>query len=122
MRLTLESALNLRPGDILFDICGREVSVQEYNKIYNNRILVNITFVCCYSNGDGGTFKYSQLYDSFDDLDDAEKSFLFWIEKNADVVYFDLEEIDSLRECYIDAFYSGFNHKFKYSAEEQLQK
>lgn len=122
MRLTLESALDFKPGDILFDICGRIVSVKEYDNIYYNGHLVNVTFLCYYNSGDQGRFKYSQLYDSFEDLDDAEKSFLIWVKKNPDVVYFDLEEIDSLRDCYIDAFYSGFNHKLKYTAEQQLQK
>ena len=122
MRLTLESALNFKPGDILLDICGRIISVKDYAYHYSDGKLSNVTFVCYYGSGDNSAFKYSQLYDSFDDLDDAEKSFLLWIKKNPDVVYFDLEEVDSLRECYIDAFYNGFNHKLKYLAEEQLQK
>jgi hypothetical protein len=122
MRLTLDSGLNYTSGDILFDICGRKVKIKDYSIRYNNGKPIQITFVCYYDSGDTGSYSYSQLYDSFDDLDDAEKSFLKWIKKNPDVVYFDIEEIDSLRQCYIDAFYHGFNHRIQYSAEEQLQK
>lgn len=122
MRLTLESALNYNSGKILFDICGIRVSVKDYRIISNNNKLSDVEFICYYDNGNEETYKYSQLYDGFEDLDDAEKSFVFWIRKNPDIIYFDLEMIDHLRVCYIDAFYSGFNHKLKYSAEEQLQK
>lgn len=122
MRLTLDSGLNYTTGDTLFDLCGRPLKVKDYSISYSNGKPINITFLCYYSSGDTGSYKYSQLYDSFDDLDDAEKSFLVWVQKNPDVVYFDIEEIDSLRQCYMDAFYSGFNHKLKHTAEEQLQK
>ena len=122
MRLTLESAINYERGQILFDLCGRIVSIKEYRIIYTNGQLSDVEFICYYDNGNQETYKYSQLYDNFEDLDDAEKSFLLWIKKNPDVVYFDLEKLNFLRECYIEAFYNGFNHKLKYSAQEHLQK
>jgi len=122
MRLTLESAINYKSGQILLDMCGRIVSVKDYRVIYNNGQLSDVEFICYYDNGNQATYKYNQLYDSFEDLDDAEKSFLVWIKKNPDIVYFNLDEVDSLRSCYIDAFYNGYNHKLKYLAEEQLQK
>lgn len=122
MRLTLESATKYKSGQILFDLCGKIVSVKDYRVIYNNGELSDVEFICYYDNGNQATYKYNQLYDSFEDLDDAEKSFLVWIKKNPDIVYFNLDEVDSLRSCYIDAFYNGYNHKLKYLAEEQLQK
>ena len=122
MRLTLESSLNIKSLDTVFDICGRQLKVKDYSITYDNGKPIDAKFGCYSLSGDFGIYKYSQLYDSFEDLDDAEKSFLKYLQKNPDIVYFDLEEIDSLRGCYIDAFYSGYNHKLKYTAEEQLQK
>jgi hypothetical protein len=54
---------------------------------------------------------------------DPEKSFLHWIKDNNSIFEtHDQFNMQVLKKCYVDAFYSGFNYKLQYSAEEQLQK
>lgn len=122
MRVTLESSLDIKTLDILFDICGRQLKVKDCNIKYDNSKPIDATFGCYSLSGDFGVYKYSQLYHSFDDLENSEKSFLKYLHKNPDIVYFDTYEIDQLRDCYISAFEEGFNHKLRYTAEQQLQK
>lgn len=122
MRVTLESSLDIRSLDILFDICGKQLKVKDYSITFDNGKPIDATFGCYSLSGDFGVYKYSQLYHCFDDLEDAEKSFLKYLHKNPDIIYFDLHEIDQLRDCYITAFNSGFSHKLRHNAEAQLQK
>lgn len=122
MRVTLESSLNIKSLDTLFDICGRQLKVKDYSITYDNGKPIDATFGCYNLSGDFGVYKYSQLYHSFDDLKHSEKSFLKYLHKNPDIIYFDMYEIDQLRDCYVSAFEEGFSHKLKYTAQEELQK
>jgi len=122
MRINLKSCLNIKTLDTVYDMCGRPLKVKDYSITYENGKPVNATFGCYTDSGDFGVYKYSQLYDSFDDIDNAEKSFLKYLSRNPDIVYFDLEELDQIRDSYICGFNAGFEHKLICSAEEQLQK
>ena len=122
MRLSLSSINNIYSGIVLYNICGGKVIVQNYSFKYNNGKIISAELDCIDSNGSTDKYSYDELYDSFEDLCDEEKSFVSWVRKNPDIVYFNPDIISQFRDCYIQAFASGFNQKLKYSAEESLQK
>jgi len=122
MRLSLNSLYNIHFGSLVYNICGDKITVQNYSFKYNNGKIISAELDCIDDSGYIEKYNYDELYDSFDDLCDEEKSFIKWIRKNPDVVYFDPEKVNQLRECYITAFADGFNSKLKYSAQESLQK
>ena len=122
MRLSLDSVNNIYSGYSLYNICGNKLTVQNYSFKYNNGKIISAELDCIDDSGYTEKYNHDELYDSFDDLCDEEKSFIKWIRKNPDIIYLDPDSIAQLRECYIEAFADGFNSKLKYSAQESLQK
>jgi hypothetical protein len=122
MRLSLSSINNIYSGIVLYNICRGLVIVQNYSFKYNNGKIISAELDCIDDNGSTERYNYDELYYSFEDLGDEEKSFIKWIRKNSDIIYFSPEIISQLRDCYIQAFADGFNAKLQYSAQEFLQK
>lgn len=120
MTLSLKSALNLKSGDTLYDLCGDKLVIKDYSIKYVDGKISNIMFVCYDNHGYTKEYEHYQTYASLDEMDDAEKSFCIWIKKNHDLLY--STDLEILQQCYVNGFYAGFNSKLNYRAEEQLQK
>jgi|688.fasta_scaffold263777_3 hypothetical protein len=122
MRLSSNYSKNLYKGLVVYNVYGDKLIVKNYNITYTSEKIDSAEVFC--TNEKGLTEKYSldELYDDFNDLCDEEKSFIYWIRKNTDIIYLDVNTIDLLRKCYVQAFANGFNSKLKYSAQEILQK
>lgn len=122
MRLSLDSIGIIYSGLSLYNICGEKIVVKNYSFKYNNGKIISAELDCIDNNGYTEKYNYDELYDSFDDLCDEEKSFIQWIRKNPDIIYLDPDMVIRLRECYMQGFAEGFTSKLKYSAQELLQK
>lgn len=122
MRLSPNNIDSVYSGSVLYNLCGDKLTVQNYSFKYNNGKIISAELDCIDDNGSTEKYNYDELYYSFEDLGDEEKSFIKWIRKNSDIIYLDPDSIVQLRECYIQAFADGFNSKLKYSAQESLQK
>ena len=122
MRLSLNNIDSVYSGSVLYNVCGDKLTVQNYSFKYNNGKIISWEVDCIDKDGYTEKYSYDELYDSFDDLCDEEKSFIKWIRKNPDIIYLYPDKVFQFRDCYIQAFADGFNQKLKYSEEEQLQK
>jgi hypothetical protein len=122
MRLSLNNIDSVYSGSVLYNVCGDKLTVQNYSFKYNNGKIISWEVDCIDKDGYTEKYSYDELYDSFDDLCDEEKSFIKWIRKNPDIIYLYPDKVFQFRDCYIQAFADGFNQKLKYSAEEFLQK
>lgn len=122
MRLSLDSIGTVYSGLSLYNIYGEKIVVKNYSFKYHDGKIISAELDCVDYSGYVEKYNYDELYDSFDDLCDEEKSFIQWIRKNPDIIYLDPDMIVRLRECYLQAFAEGFTSKLKYSAQELLQK
>ena len=125
--MTLKQALGLMTGDFVHDMSGRHLKVGDYTITFEKGEPINAYFKCTDVNDPSWhfTYQYNEIYQSFEDLSDEDKSFITWIRnegKKQFIGYMYNDEIKELRDPYIAGFVAGFQHRKQMSAQEQLQK
>lgn len=125
--MTLKQAIRLITGTVVHDMSGRKLRVGDYTITFDKGEPINAYFKCFDVNDPSWHFnyQYNEIYESFEDLSDEDKSFIKWIRnegKKQFAGYMYSDEIKELRDPYIAGFVAGFEHRKQMSAQEQLQK
>lgn len=115
-----DQALSVKVGDKLLNVFNEYVVVTSiFSPTDQGSVIVFGTL-------DTGlqqqSYSFEDLYFDFDDLCDAEKSFIDWASENREFITDNEESFRAIKTVYMIGFGVGFGHKLKYKYEEQMQK
>lgn len=115
--MRIDLAKDIKVGDTLYNYNMDAVVV---TSIYRNND--KIIFSTIDTRLSRSAYSYEDLY--FSDLygeSDEEKSWIYWIQNNPDIVD-TFDDIENSKKMYKIGFANGFQYKHKISIEEMLQK
>jgi hypothetical protein len=121
MRIDIANSVNV--GDTIYNCFKNPLKVAEKKVTYSdNGRIDDIVFTTVDNHEESHIYDYVDLYlKDMEDENDIEKAWVEWASKNQDFLY-DFDHITTIKEIYSQAFADGFEHKRRYSYEEQMQK
>ena len=122
--ISINQALSIVDGDIIFDYCGRPLEVTKYKVVtFTKGSPTSIDFHCRDINtGQRFVYSYNEIYQNFDDLCDEDKLFLQWLKEERDCYLRSSEELQLLRYSFMGGFRNGYKYQQTKLSEAQLQK
>jgi hypothetical protein len=122
--ISINEALSITDGDIIYDFCGRTLEVTKYKVVtFNKGNPTTIDFHCIDINtSQRFIYSYTEIYKNYDDLSDEEKLFLEWLKEEKECYLKSSEELELLKNTFMGGFRYGYQYKQQRIAEEQLQK
>lgn len=103
-----DDAKKLKPGDVVFNIFQEELIVSSIHTDQNN----TQNIICVNTGLFLESYPSSSLYKDLNDLTLPEYSFLLWARKNKNTLLSsNNEDIDIIRQSYIDGYNTGFSDK-----------
>lgn len=122
--ISINQALSIVDGDIIFDYCGRTLEVTKYKVVtFNKGNPITIDFYCVDINTEQRfIYSYDEIYQNFDDLSDEQKLFIDWLKESKECYLKSSEELQVLKNAFMAGFQHGYQYRQRKTAEEQLQK
>jgi len=120
MNKNLASSLN--HGDIVINFFGEECVVESKRIVFGDYDMSQVFITLIDTQLTKSEYLAEDIY--YPDLSgesDEEKNWVRFASKNKTYIN-TFDDISDIKYIFIQGFISGFNHKQRYSAEEQLQK
>lgn len=117
--MRLDVAIDLKIGDVVYNCFMDELVITSINRVVDSN---KIFFSTVDTRLHRASYDSNNIYlKNLEDETDDEKSWVNWAKDNRD--FFDeFDHIETMKEVYKTAFCHGFEHRRKYSYEEQMQK